>query len=44
MERRTRSDLACRMMYWDVICPCQARIELLLLEFRKLLLQLVLRM
>lgn len=30
------------MVYWDVIRPCKARIELLLLEIRKLLLQLVL--
>lgn len=43
MERvRTGCDLACWMVYWDVVCAREPRIELLLLQVREFLFQLVL--
>ena len=41
-ERRTRSNRACWMVYWDVLRPCEPRVELFLLEIRQFLLELVL--
>ena len=41
---RTRGDFACWMVYWDVVRSGEPYVELLLLEIRELLLELVLHM